>query len=197
MAIQNSLALQQLDLAQQRTKEEIAIQKAAYLPTLSAVGGYAYTWDLARISLPFPTGQTDLEAGTRNRYDLSVGVDQPVLTGYRTRHLVAVAQTQLGSEKAQQVIAEQSILFQVGMIFYYLQHNRLQQEVLEQSTERAQVYANAAMHYGRPGVNAFRDQWMGYYTLGVKMRWQFWDAGQNRRKRSHATFFKKDRHLHF
>lgn len=294
-ALKNSLALQQLDLVRQRAVAEVAIQKAGYLPEVSAVGSYVFTSDVARISLPFPTGQTEIEAGTRNRYDVLVGVDQPVFTGFRTRHLVAAAEKQVGAETVQQAVVQQGILFRVGVIYYQLQHNRLQQKVMAQSIDRAQehlenmkrlyegaqttafdtlevanrklqlqgqlqtlrhqygiltaqlarvmrvngdpdvvpmvldslvmdlspvadyqdlalkkrpelarfdsllqaqshrisaqqsalwpqVYASAALHYGRPGVDAFRDRWMGYYTVGASVRWRFWDWGEDHRR---------------
>ena len=298
-ALKNSLSLQQIDILQQRAAHEVAIQKAAYFPDVSAVGSYAYTSDVARISLPFPTGQPQIEAGTRNRYDVALGVDQPVFTGFRTQHLVAAAQKQLGAERAQHAVVQQAILFQVGAIYYQLQHNRLKQQVIEQAIGRAQihidrvnrlydgaqktafdtlevanrklqllgqvqtlhhqhgiliaqlaralyvegdidvvsmavdavvmdmlplsfyvnqalqnrpelahfdsllqaqshrisaqksvlwpqVYASAAMHYGRPGVDAFKNQWMGYVTLGASVRWRFWDWGEDRSRIAQA-----------
>ena len=47
---------------------------------------------------------------------------------------------------------------------------------------RPQVWASAAYHYGRPGVDFFKDQWMGYYTVGLNARWQLWDWGQVQRQ---------------
>jgi outer membrane protein TolC len=49
--------------------------------------------------------------------------------------------------------------------------------VLE-ALRRPQVYASASYRYGRPGVDFFRDDWMGYYTVGLSARWQLWDWDQ-------------------
>ncbi|GBD92442.1 outer membrane efflux protein [bacterium BMS3Abin05] len=43
-----------------------------------------------------------------------------------------------------------------------------------------QIYANAAYHYARPGVNFFKNQWMKYATIGVNAQWQLWNWGQTR-----------------
>lgn len=43
-----------------------------------------------------------------------------------------------------------------------------------------QVFANVGYHYGRPGVNFFKDEWMSYYTAGVTASWQLWDWRQTR-----------------
>lgn len=48
-----------------------------------------------------------------------------------------------------------------------------------ESMRRPQVYASAAYRYGRPGVDFFRDEWMGYYAVGLNARWQLWDWGQD------------------
>jgi outer membrane protein TolC len=50
--------------------------------------------------------------------------------------------------------------------------------VLE-ALRRPLVYASASYRYGRPGVDFFRDDWMGYYTVGLNARWQWWDWGQD------------------
>ena len=43
-----------------------------------------------------------------------------------------------------------------------------------------QVFAHASYHYGNPGANFFRPQWMDYYTLGIGLQWELWNGGKNR-----------------
>ena len=39
------------------------------------------------------------------------------------------------------------------------------------------VGADLRAHYGRPGVDAMANDWMGYATAGVSLDWPLWDAG--------------------
>jgi outer membrane protein TolC len=57
-----------------------------------------------------------------------------------------------------------------------------------------QIYANASYHYAKPGVNFFRNDWMDYYTAGVKLQWELWNWGQNKSKvrKSQLTIEKID-----
>lgn len=45
-----------------------------------------------------------------------------------------------------------------------------------------QIIANAAYHYAKPGVNFFNNQWMNYYTAGVKLQWELWAWGHSKAK---------------
>jgi outer membrane protein TolC len=36
------------------------------------------------------------------------------------------------------------------------------------------LYAQASYKYGRPGVDQFRNEWMDYYTVGVRLEWNLW-----------------------
>lgn len=45
-----------------------------------------------------------------------------------------------------------------------------------------QIYAGASYHYARPGVDFFQNEWMDYYTLGIKVQWQLWAGGKTRKK---------------
>ena len=51
-----------------------------------------------------------------------------------------------------------------------------------QSTYYPQIFANAAYHYGKPGVNFFQSEWMDYYTAGVRLQWELWNWGQSKSK---------------
>ena len=43
-----------------------------------------------------------------------------------------------------------------------------------------QIFANASYHYAKPGVNFFQNEWMDYYTAGVKLQWELWNWGQSK-----------------
>jgi len=45
-----------------------------------------------------------------------------------------------------------------------------------------QIYANASYHYAKPGVNFFQNEWMDYYTAGVKLQWELWAWGKSKSK---------------
>ena len=45
-----------------------------------------------------------------------------------------------------------------------------------------QVNSSFSYHYGRPGVNFFKDEWLHYYTLGVNLQWNLWNWKKDQRK---------------
>ena len=45
-----------------------------------------------------------------------------------------------------------------------------------------QIFANASYHYSKPGVNFFQNEWMDYYTVGVKFQWELWKWGYDKSK---------------
>lgn len=42
------------------------------------------------------------------------------------------------------------------------------------------VYATGAFHYGRPGVDQFRNEWMDYLTAGLRFEWNIFSWGSDR-----------------
>jgi outer membrane protein len=53
---------------------------------------------------------------------------------------------------------------------------------------RPRVLADIRAHYGRPGVDALANEWMGYATAGVSIDWPLWDGGgrQDRARQAEA-----------
>lgn len=45
-----------------------------------------------------------------------------------------------------------------------------------------QIYANASYHYSKPGINFFQNEWMDYYSAGVKLQWELWSWGKSKSK---------------
>ncbi|RMI01329.1 MAG: TolC family protein, partial [Calditrichaeota bacterium] len=286
IALRNNLTLQQQQDALAQAHREWQIQRSRYLPTFSINAAYSHVSEVARLEIPLPLpGLEPIEAGVKDQYDLSIGVTQPVFTGFRIRNLVRAAREQRQAAEIQAAVVKHQLLLQVGQLYYEIQQNLLQQAVLEQAIQRAeahrqrvrnfflaeqaaafdtleaanrklqlisqlrqlqnlhrvlltrfrhllntdapltiermvvdtvettlsplesyleraiqkrpelqqvaavrrvqlfrgkalrsayfpQIYARAAYHYARPGVDFFRKQWMDYYTVGVSLQWE-------------------------
>jgi outer membrane protein TolC len=292
LARQRNLSLVQQELVRQQGVEELAIQELEKRPVFSTQAGYGYTSEVARLPFELP-GIGRPAAGTRNRYETALVVEQPLYTGGRLAQQSEAALQLLRAQESQQQVALEQLLLQVGQLYYQIQLNQTQQQLLAEAIERAglhlvraraflaagqatpfdtlevanrrlqlhtqarelgdqqqllrlrlgrlldldalpalappaeeappsqplellqeaalghrpelrqlaalreaqarrvgalesvrrpQVYANAAYRYGRPGVDFFKDEWMGYYTLGLNARWQLWNWGQDQRQ---------------
>lgn len=290
LARQRHLGLAQQDLLRQQALEELAIQEVETRPVVSAQAGYGYTSEVARLPIELP-GIGRPAAGTRNRYEAAVVLEQPLYTGGRLAQQSEAALQLVRAQEAGQQAALEQVLLQVGQLYHQVQLNHTQQQILAEAMERAglhlrrarallaagqatafdtlevanrrlqlytqareladleevlrlrlgrlldleappqvadqpdqalppldslaalqeqalrqrpelrqlaalrqaqsrrqaaleavrrpQLYANASYRYGRPGVDFFRDDWMGYYTVGLNARWQLWDWGQD------------------
>ena len=294
LARQRNLGLAQQELLRQQAADELAIQEVEKRPVFSTQAGYGYTSEVALLPIALP-GVGRLAAGTRNRYEVAAVVEQPLYTGGRLGQQSEAALQLLRAQESQQQVVSQQLLLQVGQLYYQIQLNQVQQQILAEAMERAglhlqqararwaasqatpfdtlevanrrlqlytqaqelgdqeqilclrlgrlleldplpalatesaaeetlpadalehlqdaalrlrpelrqlaalreaharrlaalesvrrpQVYASAAYRYGRPGVDVFRDDWMGYYTVGINARWQLWDWGQDQRQ---------------
>lgn len=137
IALRNNLTLQQQQKVIEQAEKEWQIQKTQLLPTLSASGNYNYVSELARLQLPFPVpGVKEIEAGVRNQYDLSLVLQQPIFTGFRTTNLIKSARQQYRAQQLQEAVIRNRLLFQIGLLFYSIQLNLLQQQVLRESIAR-------------------------------------------------------------
>ena len=297
-ALQNNLTLQQQESLLLQIREEVEIQRAGYLPTVSTNAIYGFTSETARFQLPFALPGSlpvEIEAGTRNRYEIAAAVDQPIFTGFRTRNLIAAVREQHRAQAIRREAVRNRILLQVGQVYYQIQLNQLQQRVLAQAIARAdhhlqrvrsfyqaaqatafdtlevanrrlqlqsrmhklanlhpvltsrlrhllnaehtsripdismeavdlalenladyhdravenrrelrqiaslrraqsfriqalkstalpQLHAGIAYHYAKPGINFFRNEWMGYFTAGLNLRWKVWDGKRDHRQ---------------
>lgn len=140
MALEHNLTLQQQAVALQQIQEELEIQRAGYLPTVTTTGSWGYTSAVGRLTLPLaPAGAAapEVETGTHNRYDLSVAVEQPVFTGHRTRNLVDMVQAQSRAQTLRQAAVRNRLLEQVGQLYYQIQLNGLHQAGFSEAIARA------------------------------------------------------------
>jgi outer membrane protein len=140
IALQKNLTLQQVEKSIQQAKEEIKIQQNGFLPSIGGSASYHYQSEIPSLELPFQIpgqGPTSIEAGFKNQYDLNVGVQQPIFTGFRTYHLAKAAKEQFQSRLAGKQSTQNRLLLQIGQLFYTIQSNLLQQDIISQSIRRA------------------------------------------------------------
>ncbi|MCX5801860.1 MAG: TolC family protein [Candidatus Eisenbacteria bacterium] len=150
IALSNNLSLQQQETLLRQAGEELSIQKAGLLPSLSTIATYSYTSEVATFRVPISLPgipPIEIEAGTKNRYDVAAQIDQPLFTGFRTLNLVKSASEQFRAQSAQKDIVSNQILLQVGLLYYQMQLDYLQQRVLEQAIQRADHHLEKARSF--------------------------------------------------
>lgn len=140
IARKNNLTLKQVEKTIRQAEEEIKIQRSDFLPSINASAAYNYQSEIAEFQLPFQIpgqGVVDIEAGIKNQYDLNVSLRQPLFTGFRTYNLVKAAQEQLHARIAAKESSENQLLLRIGQLYYAIQSNALQQEIISRSIQRA------------------------------------------------------------
>lgn len=58
---------------------------------------------------------------------------------------------------------------------------------LRRAELRPKVEAGATWHLARPGVDPIANEWMGYTTAGLRLRWTLWDRGLSHRREAEAA----------
>ncbi len=129
---------------QQRAIEQAQLELSAlqtgHYPELALTAGYNYVSELASFTLALPlpgvTPQT-LEAGVHNQYDAALVVTLPVFNGFRTSNSISAAEQSLAAAGAQEQLVRQQLLRQAAQLYFAIQLNRQQQNILGQSIQRA------------------------------------------------------------
>ena len=140
IALEKNLTLGQQELLLAQSQEELKIQRAGCLPALSLLGSYGYTSEVAELQMDLAIpGVTPprIQAGTYDRYDAAVSIDQPIFTGFRIRNQVRASEMQVQAQAARREAYRSQVLLLVGSLYFQTQENELQQQVLEQAAERA------------------------------------------------------------
>lgn len=140
IATKNNLTLKQVEKTIRQAEEEIKIQRSEFLPSLNASAAYNYQSEIAEFQLPFQIpgqGAVDIEAGSKNQYDLNVSMRQPLFTGFRTYNLVKAAREQLHARIAAKESSKNQLLLRIGQLYYTIQSNALKQEIISGSIQRA------------------------------------------------------------
>ncbi len=82
---------------------------------------------------------------------------------------------------------------------FILNHLKIQEFAFRKKTVRAQyfpqVYGQASYHYGRPGADFFKDEWMTYYQFGVQLQWELWNHGRRKHQLRQIDYLLKKQDL--
>jgi outer membrane protein len=84
-----------------------------------------------------------IEAGVKERYDFSAGIQQPLFTGFRTGNLVKSAKYQQAAAKSDYQKSLQETGWQIGVLYYQIQLNYRQQAMVRQAIDRAEEQLRA------------------------------------------------------
>jgi len=130
IALTNNYTIQQQITLIKKAREEISIQRTDYYPSLSTSGLLARAkFDQFPLNLPNITGDVGLDL-------LSLSVTQPIFNGFSTKNLVASAKENMASQEIRKKMLQNSVLLEVGNLYYDIQLNLLQQKILKTSVSR-------------------------------------------------------------
>ena len=130
IALKNSYTVQQQENLIEKAREEIAIQKTDYYPSLSSSGLLARAnFDKFPMKGPNESGKVGIDL-------VSLSINQSIFSGLKTKNLVASAQENLIAQEIRKLMIQNTVLIEVGNLYYEIQYNLLQQEVLAASIKR-------------------------------------------------------------
>jgi len=130
IALKNNYTIQQQENLIEKAHEEISIQKTDYYPSLSTSGLLARAnFDKFPLILPNESSEVGLDL-------ISLSLNQSIFSGLRTKNLVASAQERLIAQEIKKSMIQNTVLIEVGNLYYEIQYNLLQQKVLESSINR-------------------------------------------------------------
>jgi outer membrane protein len=134
IALKNNYTLKQQENLIEKAREEISIQQTDYYPSLSSSGLLARAnFDKFPMQIPLSSSNESAKVGI----DLiSVSINQSIFSGFRTKNMVAAAREKLLAQEIHKSMIRNTVLIEVGNLFYELQYNRLQQQTLQSSINR-------------------------------------------------------------
>ncbi len=131
ITLKNNFTLQQQELTIQKAREEISIQRTDYYPSLSTSALLTRAdFDKFPVNLP-PNSSTMVGIDL-----FSLSLNQQIFSGFRTKNLVQSAHEKLAAQEIQKTIIQNTLLIEVGKLYYDIQENSLHQAVLKSSIER-------------------------------------------------------------
>jgi outer membrane protein TolC len=139
LARQNNLQLRKQEQKQKQAELEVAIKRGQLLPSVEVSATAAYTSELAQFEFPFslPSGQQPhIELHLFDRKELSIGVRQPIFTGWRLNTQVALAKTAQASEQTRLTLLQQQTAYQVYLLFYQAENLKKESQIQQTSLER-------------------------------------------------------------
>jgi outer membrane protein len=130
IALKNNYTIQQQENLISKAQEEIAIQKTDFYPSLSTSGLWARAnFEKFPMKLPNESGKVGIDL-------VSLSINQSIFSGLKTKNLVASAHERLLAQQIKKSMIQNTVLVEVGNLYYEIQYNRLQQKVLEASINR-------------------------------------------------------------
>jgi outer membrane protein len=130
IALTNNYTIQQQITLIKKAREEISIQRTDYYPSLSTSGLLARAkFDKFPLNLPNASGDVGLDL-------LSLSVTQPIFNGFSTKNLVASAKESMAAQEIRKEMLQNSVLLEVGNLYYDIQSNLLKQKILKTSVSR-------------------------------------------------------------
>lgn len=130
IALQNNYNLQMQEKLIEKAREEISIQKTDYYPSLSTSAMFARAnFDQFPLEMPNISGKVGIDL-------VSLSVDQQIFSGFKTKNLVESAHNQLTVDETKKLLIRNTVLFEVGSLYYDIQSNLLQQSALKASIDR-------------------------------------------------------------
>lgn len=144
LAKQNNLSLKKQSESRRIAKLEEWVQQANRLPSLdlSFSGSYfseTNKIDLGEVGGPFGLPDVQVELGGHDRYEMQVGIRQPIFTGFRLKSQVELAKTASLSEATKFEVLSNEIYHRVHLIFYQVQSLYTQRKILDASLRRLQI----------------------------------------------------------
>jgi len=139
LAAQNNLALRKQAQKQKQADLDLAIKRGQRLPSVEVSATALYATELAQFEFPFalPGGQQpSVELHLFDRKELSVGVRQPIFTGWRLSTQVALAQTAQSSEQNRFALLQQQTAYQVYLLFYQAENFKKENQIQRASMAR-------------------------------------------------------------
>jgi outer membrane protein len=140
-AVAQCPVLQQAQVQSEIGAQEVKIQRSNFLPRLQLSASAQYVSEIAQIETPFLPNP--IEAGVKERYDFSAGIQQPLFTGFRTGNLVKSAKYQQAAAKSDYQKSLQETGWQIGVLYYQIQLNYRQQAMVRQAIDRAEEQLRA------------------------------------------------------
>ncbi len=130
LTVNNNYSIMQQNKLLARAEKEVDIQETGYLPKFSAniYGAWLYFNNPPNL---FQSSDKDLTASI-----FSVGVSQPVFTGFRTKNIIELAEHNLTAQTLQKEITTKTLYLETGKLFYDIQSNLVQEQVLTESINR-------------------------------------------------------------
>ncbi len=130
IALENNYTLQQQENLIEKARKEISIQQTDYYPSLSS-GGLLARANFEKFPMKLPS-----ESNTVGIDLIGLSINQSIFSGFKTKNMIASAREKLVAQEIRKTLIQNSVLLEVGNMYYDLQYNLLQQQTLESSINR-------------------------------------------------------------